>query len=142
MITREEFEKRYAEKSGETVDWLHKHGEYAVPCSCGLSDCPSWRMINVFEKYHICPDDFDSGQSYLDLTLNQGNSAKLDGDYTAAELRRIADALDEIKSVREIHVKICSMCKQSKLTVRMCTDHPLYHDGEYCEDCVSSDSWN
>ena len=41
----------------------------------------------------------------------------------------------------EVEKKVCQMCKLPRLDVRMCTDHPVYHDGEYCEECVSSNSW-
>lgn len=43
-MTKEEFESKYAERSGITVEWLHEHGRFAVPCECGHSDCKGWQM--------------------------------------------------------------------------------------------------
>lgn len=46
-MTKEEFEKKYTEKSGVTVEWLHKHGQIAVPCDCGDPLCSHWRMSSL-----------------------------------------------------------------------------------------------
>jgi hypothetical protein len=44
VITREEFEAGYAERSGVTVGWLHEHGRYAEPCDCRSGECTGWAM--------------------------------------------------------------------------------------------------
>lgn len=43
-MTKDEFEKGYAERSGVTVDWLHDHGQFGAPCDCGESGCRGWQM--------------------------------------------------------------------------------------------------
>lgn len=44
--TKEEFEQGYAERSGVTVDYLHRKGERAIPCDCDFSGCLGWQMVN------------------------------------------------------------------------------------------------
>jgi hypothetical protein len=43
-VTAEEFEARYAKRSGVTVAWLHAHGRYAQRCHCGWGMCEGWEM--------------------------------------------------------------------------------------------------
>ena len=43
-MTKEEFEKRYAEGSHLTVDWFHSRGYFGVPCACGADYCDGWIM--------------------------------------------------------------------------------------------------
>jgi hypothetical protein len=43
-MTSEEFEAAYAEHSGVTVAFLHDHGRFAKPCSCGDRECEGWAM--------------------------------------------------------------------------------------------------
>jgi len=45
VMTREEFEKGYAMKSGTSVKWLHDLGQVAVPCDCGEDGCDGWAMV-------------------------------------------------------------------------------------------------
>lgn len=45
-MTRDEFERAYAERSGVTVEWLHDHDRHAYPCICGGSDCGGWQMLS------------------------------------------------------------------------------------------------
>jgi hypothetical protein len=45
-MTKDEFEKMYAEKSKVTVEWLHQQKQIAVLCQCGELDCKGWKMIN------------------------------------------------------------------------------------------------
>lgn len=53
-MTRDEFERGYAELSGVTVKWLHQNGLRAVPWDCGKDGCSrGWQMMHL-------PDlDFD-----------------------------------------------------------------------------------
>jgi hypothetical protein len=44
-ITKEEFERQYAEKSGVTIEWLHAHGQFAEPCDCEWDECKGWAMV-------------------------------------------------------------------------------------------------
>lgn len=44
--TLAEFEKGYAERSGVTVEWLHKHGQHGAPCDCGEEGCRGWQMVS------------------------------------------------------------------------------------------------
>lgn len=50
--TKDQFESAYAKKSGITVEELHKHDQYAVPCDCGEEDCPGWKMM-TFPKVEL-----------------------------------------------------------------------------------------
>lgn len=44
-MTRDEFERRYAEKSGFPVERLHAMGLRGYPCHCGESCCKGWAMV-------------------------------------------------------------------------------------------------
>jgi len=44
-LTEDQFEKRYAKKSGITIKKLHRLGLFAVPCDCGDDKCEGWAMI-------------------------------------------------------------------------------------------------
>ena len=44
-MTREEFEKEYAERSDVTLDWLRAHDQVAVPCDCDKEGCQGWQMV-------------------------------------------------------------------------------------------------
>ena len=41
-----EFEEGYAQRSEVTVEWLHEHGRYGVPCDCGEELCEGWQMLH------------------------------------------------------------------------------------------------
>lgn len=41
-LTKEEFEQRYAQQSGVTVEWLRQNGRRVEPCDCG--ECRGWQM--------------------------------------------------------------------------------------------------
>ena len=43
-MNKEEFELLYAQRSGVTVEWLHKYGRHGIPCDCGESYCGGWQM--------------------------------------------------------------------------------------------------
>jgi hypothetical protein len=45
-MTKEEFEKQYAEKSGLTIDQLHWFGLHAETCDCGDERCNGWIMVS------------------------------------------------------------------------------------------------
>lgn len=51
-MTREEFVKAYAERSGRSGLWallgfIETEGRYkiAMPCACDSEDCPGWAMV-------------------------------------------------------------------------------------------------
>ena len=44
MTKKDEFEKGYAKRSGVTVEWLHDHNQFGVPCDCGEDGCDGWQM--------------------------------------------------------------------------------------------------
>lgn len=45
-VSKEEFERTYAESFGVTVKWLHSRGQFAVPCDCGDELwCSGWQMV-------------------------------------------------------------------------------------------------
>lgn len=39
------FARRYAERSGVSVEWLREHGREVRPCDCGEDICEGWRMV-------------------------------------------------------------------------------------------------
>jgi len=43
-LTVEQFESRYAEKSGISVDELRHLGCHPAPCDCGEENCGGWQM--------------------------------------------------------------------------------------------------
>jgi hypothetical protein len=43
-MEREDFERRYSERSMVTVETLHYLGRYAEPCDCGVDGCEGWAM--------------------------------------------------------------------------------------------------
>jgi hypothetical protein len=43
-VTKEEFEQKYAKRSGVTVEWIHEHDQVATPCECGENGCAGWKM--------------------------------------------------------------------------------------------------
>lgn len=45
-MTGEEFEKKYASRSGLTVDRLRELGRVVVPCGCGEDDCQGWASVS------------------------------------------------------------------------------------------------
>ncbi len=47
-MTKEEFEKRYANNSDLTIEEVHNQGFYVEPCDCGHEKCNGWQM--VFKK--------------------------------------------------------------------------------------------
>lgn len=42
-MTKQEFEKQYAQNSGETVEGIREFYK-AVPCNCGDDICEGWQM--------------------------------------------------------------------------------------------------
>ena len=44
-MTKEEFIKGYARRSGLTVEELAALGNYVEPCSCGDDSCQGWQML-------------------------------------------------------------------------------------------------
>ena len=42
-MTKDEFEKGYAKRSGITVERLGELGLFALPCDCGEDGCKGWR---------------------------------------------------------------------------------------------------
>lgn len=45
-MTKNEFERAYARRSGITVKQLHKLGRYAKPCNCGEEICEGWQITS------------------------------------------------------------------------------------------------
>jgi len=60
-LTRDEFERRYAERSGITVAELYALGRYALPCDCGEPGCEGWQMahgeLERVEEYETKEND-------------------------------------------------------------------------------------
>lgn len=46
-LTKGEFEQRYAERSGCSVEDLRGMGRTAVPCNCGEAGCEGWQMSHL-----------------------------------------------------------------------------------------------
>lgn len=49
-MTQSEFEQQYAERSGVTVEWLHAHNQFGVPCDCEEPGCEGWQMKYIEEE--------------------------------------------------------------------------------------------
>lgn len=47
QITKDEFERWYAKRSGTTVDGLHELGRFAEKCECSLEGCLGWQMSHL-----------------------------------------------------------------------------------------------
>jgi hypothetical protein len=45
MMTAEEFERQYAERSGVEIDWLREY-RTVRPCDCGEPLCEGWQMVS------------------------------------------------------------------------------------------------
>jgi hypothetical protein len=45
-VTKEEFVRDYARRSGTTVKHLRELGMWAEPCDCGIGDCAGWKMCS------------------------------------------------------------------------------------------------
>ena len=45
-LSKEDFERKYAEKSGVTVEYLRVHRQVAIPCDCEDPICSGWQMVN------------------------------------------------------------------------------------------------
>lgn len=45
-ITRDQFEREYAERSGLTVEKLRELGRVVVACSCGAPECQGWASVS------------------------------------------------------------------------------------------------
>lgn len=41
-----DFEKKYADDSGMTIEQLHGNGLFAVRCHCGDSGCKGWKIVH------------------------------------------------------------------------------------------------
>lgn len=50
-MTKDEFEKRYTENSDITMEWLHDHHQFAVPCNCEYEKCQGWKMVTMKEEH-------------------------------------------------------------------------------------------
>lgn len=45
-MTKENFVKEYAERSGLSVEILHALGQIAVKCDCEYEGCEGWTMVS------------------------------------------------------------------------------------------------
>ena len=46
LLTKAQFERRYAKGSATTVAKLHEWGREGCPCDCGDASCNGWQMIH------------------------------------------------------------------------------------------------
>lgn len=46
-MTKEEFETRYALRSGLTVDQMYDLGLYPDLCNCNDDGCQGWQMMHI-----------------------------------------------------------------------------------------------
>ena len=54
-LTREDFARAYAERSGVTVEWLKRRGREARPCDCDSEDCEGWQMAHMSDYQEEAP---------------------------------------------------------------------------------------
>lgn len=52
VVTKEEFENKYAVVNGLFVQQLHFMGLEAIPCDCGAPECQGWQMVSTAEDRH------------------------------------------------------------------------------------------
>lgn len=50
-MTKDEFEKQYADRSGVTVEFLHEHGRFGKPCDCDEEICQGWQMTHADSEW-------------------------------------------------------------------------------------------
>jgi hypothetical protein len=55
MVTREEFERGYAKRSGLTVEELRSHGRVVVRCWCGDRSCDGWASVSADAAIDYAP---------------------------------------------------------------------------------------
>jgi len=57
IMTKDEFEEEYAKRSKVTIEWLHNHNLFGVPCDCGENGCMGWQMKRIITpNKQINPD--------------------------------------------------------------------------------------
>lgn len=66
MLDRDEFERRYAERSGITRNELRNLGRVAIPCDCNKEACAGWQIMTV----ELCSDD-----TFLGTVISHGVAA-------------------------------------------------------------------
>jgi len=49
LLGRKQFEKRYAKRSGVSVEFLHSWGRFAERCRCEEDHCEGWTMGHQWE---------------------------------------------------------------------------------------------
>lgn len=57
-----DFERRYAEGSGVTVEWLHEQGRWAEACDCDYEGCQGAGMVNAFSEAEFLNFLFDTNR--------------------------------------------------------------------------------
>ena len=72
-MTKEEFEKGYAKRSGVTVEWLHFKNQFAIPCDCGESGCYGWQMANCPMR-NASEGPTPTNENVTDLVKQMANS--------------------------------------------------------------------
>ena len=72
-MTREEFERDYAEQSGMTIERLHQLGLAVVPCDCDYEKCQGWAMVsNVAAIYEQWKRDPSIARPYEEFRAEAG----------------------------------------------------------------------
>ena len=50
-MTKDEFEKEYARRSGLSVEELHKMKLCVKECNCEYKNCKGWQMVVMVKDY-------------------------------------------------------------------------------------------
>ena len=90
-MNKSDFESKYAKQSGVSVDWLHEHGQNAVPCHCEEQTCEGWAMYNGY-KSEACQNCAWWGV--------ERNTMRIDNDVESRHCGEILRATDN-KGIRE-----------------------------------------
>lgn len=72
-MTKDQFERGYAERSGMAVEELRKH-MVAKRCACGDPSCRGWRMASIEHDSRIDPAtgrDLDNPEGLSDDDLGE-----------------------------------------------------------------------
>jgi len=62
-MTKDEFEQGYAKRSKVTVEWLHEHDRFGLPCYCEQEGCEGWQMAHLTKHtadLAVCSPEFHS----------------------------------------------------------------------------------
>ncbi len=82
-MTKEEFEKGYAKRSGLTLEKLHKLGGHAIPCNCDYPHCNKWQMsfsTSKAKQMKYVLYNYDTGEVVMSTVYSNYKIAAAEAD--------------------------------------------------------------